>query len=201
METELELHTLYRRERAYEQEIGSLRAELTEKDKLISGLQNRDDAKLSQIRRLHAAISNLGLRHPMTHNTRAWDDLTHELPSMVQRIEDINLKLKELERERDQLKDQEYESEADTITDAVPSVLKTASAVNTSKLSSKDKDRDKDSKKKKEHRKSSDGKLSTITKLRSPSPTSSEASRANTSKSVRRKRRSVNSGTGFFSGN
>ena len=204
VDTEVELHTLYDRERSFEQEIDTLGAEVTAKDKLISGLENHNDAKLYHIRRLHAAISNLGLRHPMTHQTHEWDDLTDELPAMVQRIENINLKLKELELERDRLKDQEHDSEEDIVPCGVPPAPKAPSAVVGSKLPArekdkeKDKEKDRDGKKKKEHRRSTDARTSS--KVRSPSPTSSEASKANTSRSVRRKSRSVNTGSGFFFG-
>lgn len=192
---------MYDRERTFEQEIATLGAEVTTKDKLIGVLENHNDAKLYHIRRLHAAISNLGLRHPMTHQTHDWDDLVDELPAMVQRIENINLKLKELELERDRLKDQEHDSEEDMISGVMPSVPKPPSAVNGSKIPSreKEKDKEKDGKKKKEHRRSSDTKPPS--KVRSPSPTSSEASKANTSKSVRRKSRTADTGSGFFFGN
>jgi hypothetical protein len=195
VETEIELHSLYARERTFEQEIATLGAELTAKDKLISGLEDHNDAKLSHIRRLHAAISNLGLRHPMNHQTHDWDDLTDELPAMVQRIENINLKLKELELERDRLKDQEHDSEEDMVPSVVPSVPKPPSAANGLKIPTREKDKDG----RKKHRRSTDAKI--ISKVRSPSPTSSEASKANTSKSVRRKSRSVNTGSGLFFGN
>jgi hypothetical protein len=189
---------LYQRERTFEEEIATLGDHLTAKGKSIVELQNRNDAKLSHIRRLHAAISNLGLRHPMQHQTYDWDDLTDELPHMLQRVGGINEKLKELELERDQSRDQEHDSEDDITAAGVPSAPKPPSAVNGSKLSTKDKDKDKDAKKKKEHRRSSDAKHSS--KVRSPSPTSSETSKANTSKSVRSKSRSVGNGSGFFFG-
>jgi hypothetical protein len=130
----------------------------------------------------------------MNHQTHDWDDLTDELPAMVQRIENINLKLKELELERDRLKDQEHDSEQDMVPSVVPSVPKPPLAANGLKIPTREKDKDG----KRKHRRSTDDK--TTSKVRSPSPTSSEASKANTSKSVRRKSRSVNTGSGFFSG-
>jgi hypothetical protein len=170
-----------------------LRDEAAAKDQLVAELENHNDAKLYHIRRLHSAISNLGLRHPMKHQTQDWEDLTDELPAMVQWIENINMKLKELELERDKLNDREQDSEEDMVAGGVPSAPKPPSVVNGSKASTKDKD--KDGKKKREPRRASDPKPS---KVRSPSPASSEASKANTSKSVRRKSRSVNGGSGFF---
>lgn len=187
---------LYQQERAFEQKIATLGHDLAAKDELIAELQNHNDAKLSHIRRLHAAISNLGLRHPMKHQTHDWDDLTDEFPAMLDRVKGINNKLKELELERDQLREQEHDPEEDTIATGAPSAPKLPSAVNGSKPSTKDKDKDHDAKKKKEHRRSSDGKQPS--KVRSPSPTSSETSKANTSKSVRRKSRHVGNGSGFF---
>lgn len=196
METEAELHMLYERERTYDQEIATLGAEF---NRQISELQNHNDAKLSHIRCLHAAISNLGLRHPLKHQTHEWDDLTDELPSMVQRIENINIKLKELELERDRLKDQEDGCE-DVISVGGTSVGGTSThkpspAANVYRPSAgdKDKDKNKDAKKMREHRRPDP---KPPVKVRNPSPTAS-----NTSKSVRRKTRTVNTGAGFFFGN
>lgn len=191
---EAELRELYSRERTFEQEIAALKADLAAKDSVISGLDNHDYAKLFHIRRLHAAISNLGLRHPMTHQTRDWDDLTVELPAMVERIENINLKLKELELERDARRDQELESEAETVLTMEPSARKPLSVGNASRPSAREKDRDKkkDATKMKEHGRPH-AKLPS--KVRSPSPTAS-----NTSKSVRRNSRNFNTGSGFFFG-
>lgn len=191
MQTELEIQTLYRRERTFEDEILALRAELTAKNKVIDELQNHNDSKLSHIRRLHAAVSNLGLRHPMTHQTYDWDDLTDELPAMLQRTENINAKLKELELERDRINDEEQDSE-DMAEGGVPSAPKPPSAVNASKLPNRQKDKgsdkEKDAKRKtKENRRSADAKP--YTKARSLSPPSSEASKANTSNSLRIKSR------------
>jgi hypothetical protein len=191
MQTELEIQTLYRRERTFEDEILALRAELTAKNKSIDELQNHNDSKLSHIRRLHAAVSNLGLRHPMTHQTYDWDDLTDELPAMLQRTENINAKLKELELERDRINDEEQDSE-DMAEGGVPSAPKPPSAVNASKLPNRQKDKgrdkEKDAKRKtKENRRSADAKP--YTKARSLSPPSSEASKANTSNSLRIKSR------------
>ena len=197
-EIEVELRNLYQQERASVQEIATLRDDLAAKDKLIVELQNHNDAKLSHIRRLHAAISNLGLRYPLKHQTQDWGDLSDEYPAMLERIMGINFKLKELELEQDQSRDHEHDSEDDAISREVPSAPKPPSAVNGSKLSAKDKDKDHDAKRKKEQRKQSDAKQPS--KVRSPSPTSSETSKANTSKSVRRKSRNVGNGSGFFFG-
>jgi hypothetical protein len=195
MKTEVELHTLYGRERAFQEEIDSLRADSSTKDKLINGLENNNHAKLFHIRRLHAAIENLGLRHPMTHRTHDWDDLTDELPRMVQKIQNIDLKLKELELERDKLKDQEQDSEEDIVPAGLPSAPRPPSPVSGIKPSTS-KDSDKDAKKKKVHRRSSEAKPPP--RIRSPSPTSSDTSKANTSKFVRRKSKNHNNGSGFF---
>ncbi len=191
--TETELRTLYDRKITLEQEIVA-------RDHEISELKHHDDAKLSHIRRLHAAIANLGLRHPMTHTINDWDELSHELPAMVHRIDKINITLKELELERDERKNQEPDSEEDSITGQMPTVPKAPPAVATHKSATKEKDKEKgDGKKKKEQRKSADAKATS--KVRSPSPTSSETSKANTSKSVRRKSRALNTGSSFFSRN
>jgi hypothetical protein len=192
MQTGLEVQTLYRRERTFEDEILALRAELTAKDKFIDELQNHNDSKLSHIRRLHAAVSNLGLRHPMTHLTYDWDDLTDELPAMLQRTENINVKLKELELERDRINDGEQDSEEDMTAGGVPSAPKPPSAVNASKQPNRQKDKgrdkEKDAKRKtKENRRSADAKP--YTKARSLSPASSEASKVNTSNPLRIKSR------------
>ena len=183
-----ELHTLYRRERTFEEEIAN-------RDKRIAELQAHNDAKLSHISRLHAAILNLGVRHPMRHQTYDWEDLTDELPTKIQWIENINRKLKELELEQDRLNDQERdfdeEEEEEVDSRAVPSAPKPPSVVSGSKLPTKDKD--KDVKRRKEHRRTAG-----VKPVRSPSPASSETSKANTSKSVRRKGRNVGNGSGFF---
>ena len=184
--TEVELRTLYGNEENYKRE--------------IDNLQYQNDAKLCHIRRLHVAISNLGVRHPMTYAMQDWDELCHELPTMVSKIDNINKKLKELELERDRMNAQEHESEEETVTGAVPSVPKPPSAVGASKPTSSEKDKAKEQagKKKKEHRKSADGRTSS--KVRSPSPTSSEASKANTGRTVRRPSKSHHTGSGFFFG-
>jgi hypothetical protein len=139
----------------------------------------------------------------MTYAMQDWDELSHELPTMVSKIDNINNKLKELELERDQINAQERESEDETVTGAVPSVPKPPSAVGASKptTSEKDKAKEQAGKKKKEHRRSSDAKTSSSSKVRSPSPTSSEASKANTGKTVRRQSKSFHhTGSGFFFG-
>jgi hypothetical protein len=185
--TEVELRTLYDNEKTYQRD--------------IDDLQYQNDAKLCHIRRLHVAISNLGVRHPMTYAMQDWDELCHELPTMVSKIDNINNKLKELELERDRIKAQEHESEEESVTGAVPSVPKPPPAVGTSKPRSSEKDKAKEQagKKKKEHRKSADGRTSS--KVRSPSPTSSETSKANTGRTVRRPSKSVHhTGSGFFFG-
>ena len=186
-----ELRTQYARESTFEQEIVA-------KDQEISELKNHNDAKLSHIRRLHAAIANLGLRHAMAHTTHDWDELTDELPAMVQRIDKVNVTLKQLELERDERNDRELDSEEDLIPGRVPTVPKAPPAVTGPKSATKDKDKenDKNGKKKKEHRSSTDAKATS--KIRSPSPTSSETSKANTSKSMRRRSRNPNTGSGFF---
>ncbi|ERF72146.1 hypothetical protein EPUS_02937 [Endocarpon pusillum Z07020] len=191
---EAELRTLYARESTFEQESLAMNQEIGE-------LKNRNEAKLSHIRRLHAAIANLGLRHPMPYTTQDWEELSVELPAMVQRIEKINFTLKELELERDKRYDQECDSEEDSIHGQVPTVPKAPSAGTGPKSATKEKDREKDKdgdKKKKEQRRSVDAKATS--KIRSPSPTSSETSKANTSKSVRRKSRHHHPGSGFFFG-
>lgn len=190
VETEAELRDRYTRANTFEQEIDA-------KDQEINELKNNDDAKLSHIRRLHAAIANLGLRHPMAHTTQDWGELTDELPAMVQRIDKINITLKELELERDGRYDQERDSDEGSILDQVPAVPKAPSAVINPKSTTKDqnKERDRDGKKK-EQRRSADAKATS--KIRSPSPTSSETSKANTGKSVRRKSRNLNTGSSFI---
>ena len=137
----------------------------------------------------------------MAYTTQDWDELSDELPAMVQRIDKINITLKELELERDKRNDQECDSEEDWIHGQVPTVPKAPSAVTGPKSATKEKDKEKDKdgkKKKKEQRRSVDAKATS--KIRSPSPTSSETSKANTSKSVRRKSRNLNTGSGFFFG-
>lgn len=191
--TEAELSTLYARESAFEQESLAMNQEISE-------LKNHNDAKLYHIRRLHAAIANLGLRHAVAHTSQDWEELSDELPAMVQRIDQTNITLKKLELERDQRNEQECDSEEDSIHGQVPAVPKAPSAVTRPKAATKEKDKekDKDGKKKKEQRRSVDAKATS--KIRSPSPTSSETSKANTSKSVRRKIRNVPTGSGFFFG-
>jgi hypothetical protein len=134
----------------------------------------------------------------MTYAMQDWDELCHELPAMVSKIDNINNKLKELELERDRINAQEHDSEEEIFTGTVPSAPKPPSAVGVSKPTGSEKDqaREQAGKKKKEHRKSSDAR--TPSKVRSPSPTSSEASKANTGK--RRPSKSLHIGSGFFFG-
>lgn len=130
----------------------------------------------------------------MIHQTHNWEDLSYELPFKLQWIQNINAKLKELELEQDKRNGQQHDSEEEEIYSAAVPLAPMPPAVSGSKLPAKSKD--KDAKRNREHRRTADGGPSV--KFRSPSPASSETSRAHTSKSARGKSRTAGTGSGAY---
>ena len=55
------------------------------------------EARLSHIKRLHEAITCLGLRLRRQHGLNSWEDLSSELPHMLDHIKGIDEQLKKLE--------------------------------------------------------------------------------------------------------
>ncbi len=82
-----------------------LEAAQVEVDKLTSILESNnlslpkhdDEPKLQHIKRLHKAITSLGLRRPRAHGLDTWEELKGELPTMLDHIKGINQQLQETE--------------------------------------------------------------------------------------------------------
>jgi len=61
-------------------------------------VEANDQSKLHHIKRLHAAVTCLDMRHPLRHRLNSWEELTEELPQLIDRIESTNELLKHFEK-------------------------------------------------------------------------------------------------------
>jgi hypothetical protein len=60
-------------------------------------VEANDQSKLHHIKRLHAAVTGLGMIHPLRHRLNSWEELTEELPQLIDHIESTNELLKYFE--------------------------------------------------------------------------------------------------------